>query len=63
MYIKSQLGSCKSVVKVLEKDFTRQWPSREAIKFYCCSAGTEWRSCKILLLKAVGELYSKSSGL
>ena len=45
MYIKSQRGSRVSVLLVL-----RQWPSREAIEFCSCSAGTEWRSCRIILV-------------
>ena len=50
------------VVKVLEKCcwILRQWPSREAIEFCYCSAETEWRSYRILLLEKVLESFVQS---
>ena len=38
----------------------RQWPSREAIEFSCCSAETQWRSCRILLLEKLLESFVQS---
>ena len=37
-----------------------QWPRREAIEFCCCSAETEWRSCRILLLEKLLESFVQS---
>ena len=71
MYIKGLVvelvvksGERRGVVKMLsvkeELLVLRQWLRREALEFCYCSAETEWRSSRILLLEKLLESFVRS---